>query len=580
MPLSWELVTATLSFRGAVLAWSSCNRFIAISEQESASVDIVDGVTLKKLNTLKCSKSRTKLLSFSPDSHLLTKFSNTELMNWDLQTGGLVSTIPLVNSIGIYSPSSTYSGDGKIIAVASTGYSSTTTISTYNLFSGEHLHSYTLSEGYVMHPIWTHSECIQFATKVPGVIKIWEVGFSSKNMSEVKTLLLPDKLASASLISRPTLSRIVSTYATDILIWDAQNSKVLLEFELESWIETKSFSPDGSSFVCITHYHFLYLWKETPVGYTLHQKAQVIMHSGSMDLLFSPNAESIVMYDGYSVHLLTTGDPIIYPSRNSDRYVHYTDILLKISPDETLAVAQLELKEIIILDLKSGDVRLAIDVHGLFYYLGVAGSKVIVADREGLVALDIPARGSALNARVNIDNCVYTTFDHSPWTPSQYGKILSISPDLNCIAIIQKTTESAGCLSIFNTWTGKCLTSAAAELELNSLPYFTPDGCEVWNVPSRGLVARWTIIKESQSHLINLEPLEPITCPLGIRNLQESPLGDKVTNDGWILSPTQKRLLWLPHHWQLSQRKKVWQGQFFMFLFHDISEYVLLECLE
>ena len=78
---------------------------------------------------------------------------------------------------------------------------------------------------------------------------------------------------------------------------------------------------------------------------------------------------------------------------------------------------------------------------------------------------------------------------------------------------------------------------------------FTPNGREIWVGPDRnGLADGWEIIVNGESGATKLQPLGKTQCPLGALPWL-SRRGYEVKDDGWILSPTQKRLLWLPHRW-------------------------------
>ena len=118
--------------------------------------------------------------------------------------------------------------------------------------------------------------------------------------------------------------------------------------------------------------------------------------------------------------------------------------------------------------------------------------------------------------------------------------------------------------------------SSATSCQASSL-WFTQDGCQVWvsgNWGNKG----WEIFKDSGSVAMKLKPLEETSCPSGTPPWQ-SHYGYKVTDDGWVLSPTQKRLLWLPHRWREDQEYQLWSGQF-LGLSHRLSEVVILEFLE
>ena len=65
LPTSWEPIAAALydhEFRREAV-WSPCNRFIAVAKKDA--IDILDAVTLKRINTFKYPKSySTPMLSF------------------------------------------------------------------------------------------------------------------------------------------------------------------------------------------------------------------------------------------------------------------------------------------------------------------------------------------------------------------------------------------------------------------------------------------------------------------------------------------------------------------------------------
>ena len=95
--------------------------------------------------------------------------------------------------------------------------------------------------------------------------------------------------------------------------------------------------------------------------------------------------------------------------------------------------------------------------------------------------------------------------------------------------------------------TGRQLVATTVEHEHISDACFTLDGSEIWDVsrwsPPKGV---FKITKDSESGITKLQPLGTTVCPPEIHSWW-STRGHQVTDDGWILSPTQKRLLWLPY---------------------------------
>ena len=110
-------------------------------------------------------------------------------------------------------------------------------------------------------------------------------------------------------------------------------------------------------------------------------------------------------------------------------------------------------------------------------------------------------------------------------------------------------------------------------------PWFTPDGREIWcrsdaQTPSAN---RWTIV-EGEPGTVKLRPMGMTACPPGVPPWQSS-RGYRVTEDGWILSRTQQRLLWLPHRWRSVESNRTWRGRFLGLLHRELPEVVILEFL-
>ena len=552
----------------------------------------MDAVTLERLNTFQSPQDHEcNLLSFSPDSRLLIQFSIGKLINWDFRTGDPVSVISTVDKSVHKGFSSTYSMDGKVIAVACTGLDDTAiTIATHSLLSNTHAYSHIDPKGHLVHPIWTGGKCIRFATVEPGFVRIWEVGFSSVNsLKEVESWPLPDEIhSSKDLLFLPTLSQLAFTLPKKVSIWDAQGSRSLLDLTGKDDFGRMSFSSDGRFFACTTGRE-LRVWKVSHVGYTLHQILVFSATGESTSLHFSPDGESIVVGHGSSLSVWPTADPITTPYAIPDQSADRNNFLPAFSPDGSLAaVPRLEENKVTILDLESGSPRFVIDAEMKISCVRVTGSKAVVAGYDKVVVWDVPARNSALNPGANVNGSVHvTTFDDSarssgPLEPFSLT-CTSISPDLNYVAArIDRGEDTAKAmqvdpqLKIYNTWTGRQLASTTTKTNM-SAPYFTPDGREVWcgEAPGSG-VEGWAITEESESRLTRLEPLEP---SMGTREAfaWKSSCGYEVTDDGWVLSPTKRRLLWLPRHWRSHVNRRSWQGRFLGFLHGEPAEVVILE---
>ena len=72
---------------------------------------------------------------------------------------------------------------------------------------------------------------------------------------------------------------------------------------------------------------------------------------------------------------------------------------------------------------------------------------------------------------------------------------------------------------------------------------------------------KWEIIQDGGSGAAELK-LVRLTVYLPEVLPWQSPRGHEVTDDGWVLSPTRKRLSWLPHRWRSKWEYRVVSGLF------------------
>ena len=576
LPISWGSNFATTVHRDLVhtVAWSSCSRFIAVSL--CGDVEVLDPVTLERLHTFTHSLSENRWLSFSPDSCSLTHIGNIDDVftgtTWDLQTGGRISVIPSIPDTPFSEfLSSTYSMDGKALAIAgfrSSGEPSDAVISIYNLISETHIYSHRVSEGRLIAQIWTHGEFLRFATLKSGSITIWELGFTSERaLAEIESLPAPDDVGhSRERLFLPTPSRLAFILQDTVLIWDARDSKFLLNFAGDGWTSELSFSSGGRFFACRVALQ-VYLWKESPAGYLLHRKLASSFDDGPF---LSPDGASIITSESYSTQLWRTTD-LINPLYSAlPQSAKQTDFILAFSPDKSfMATGELRGNIATIIDLKSGDPRLIIDTGMDICGLGVTGSTAIVVGHGRIITWNLPAGDCVLDARANIYDSVRTTVFNHPLQLSIRPHSASISPDLNHFVI---TRGNGRGLDIYDTSTGKHVAGATADSAF--LPRFTRDGREVWDD-----CCGWEIIKGGGSDVIGLEPLQRGHTPSG-GHFWKSSRGHYATDDGWIVDSREKQVLWLPHHWRAERRFQMCDGLFLALLYCGQLEPIIIELYE
>ena len=462
------------------------------------------------------------------------------------------------------------------------------TICTYNLLSETRTYSYGVSGERIVAPIWTHGESLRFVTAKTGSLTIWETEFNSiHTLAEVNSFPTPDNINygeryETQYLFLPTLSRLAFTFRDTVSVWDAQASKLLLNFRgdvrstgiFESDQSTgMSFSPDGRFFAYRVIGVGIHLWKDSPAGYMLHQIVKPAGHTFISPLL-SPNGESIIAFSDSTIQLWHTADSTPSLPDILTQPIEETNFLLELSPDETLAATgRLKGNTVTILDLKSGDPRLAIDTGMEVLGLRMTGNTIVVLGEGKVVTWNLPAGDYTPNARADVNDSVQTTtFDYSKTLRILSVPCMSISPDLNRIAVTKCTTEGSDVLNIYDVSTGKRLTGTATD---GRMPWFAPKGREVWCLEG-GTAKGWTIIEDRESDLTKLEPLGSTTDPSGGPPWRSS-RGYKVMDDGWVFSPSGKGSLWLPHHWMSNEEDRTWGGRFLGLLHSGLPEAVIIE---
>lgn len=590
LPASWEPTIATVHSHGSIaaVAWSPCGRLIAFAQLFSTEVELLDSTTLGRVKTLTPPYHKTQWLGFSPDGCLLTGFSDKlELTTWDLQTGGLVSTIPSEqHGRQVQCFSSTYSKDGKAVVVAYSDslYPSTfTAISAYDLVSRTCIYSHRAPEGRIVAPIWPHGDRLRFTTVKPGYVTIWEVGFTSAHTpAEVKTFPAPDEISCAGeLLYFHTPSRLAFTLRGAVLIWDTQGSRFLLKFEGRDRPRKICFSLDGRLFACGAGGEGIHVWKESPTGYVLHQNLPCSM-LGTIRPSFSPNGGSIIAHHISAIQLWYTTDLTLPLSSVLDQSVGRASFILGFSPDETLAaVVRSYEKMITVLDLERGEPRLTIDAGMEILCLGVTGKAVVVVGEGKVVTWNVPAGGCCPDARANIDDSVQTAMLTYPEQSSQEVVPSTLTPpDFDPIAVEEGTAATSHVPNIIENGSNETRladTTLGGGLPDLWMTRFTPDRREVWCVGER--VRGWTIIEGEKPGLIELNPIGSDVFP-PVESLWRSPRGFEVTFDWWILSPSGKRLLWLPYSWRSGDVNRIWGGRFLGLLHRSLPEAVILELCE
>ena len=568
-------------------------------------VEVLDAITLCQLSIFNHSlyfSNSKQLLGFSPDSRCLTLYTGYEFISWDLQTGGPLGTIPSGLDHRYTIPFSfKHSKDGKVVAVAykSRDFSHTkydSFICTYDLLSGGCMGSHRIPEGQMIYPIWTHDGYLRFATIDPKLIRIWQSTFTLEHPPvEVASFPVPGGITDANrFLFLPSLSRLAFTFGGTIQVWDLEASKLLLKSELTldwmgRWVSGEgdlpwaSFSSDGCFFTYTNILGEVDVWKEFPTGYLLHQRLPsfISLPLSNPRPRLSPNSESIIAPLGLKIHRWHTRDRVLsLPSVPTGGRSGRRDFTLGFSLNENLAAfARRGRNTVTIIDLQSGGLKWNANMGVEIDCLGVAGGTVIVVSEDSIVTWNLPGEDRTFDASIN--NIVRVTIlDRSSLSRDLARPYcMSVSTDLSRIVVARAQRWHCS-LEVDDVSTGLCLARTTTNVNGALRPLFTQDGCEVWawhDIHSE----KWEqckITEDGESGAIELK-FQSIPCPpRGF--FRESPRGYTVTDDWWVLSPSQKRLLWLPHRWRSDGWCRAWGGRFLGLLSGELSEVAILEILE
>ncbi|KAF9778480.1 hypothetical protein BJ322DRAFT_1114307 [Thelephora terrestris] len=499
--------------------------------------------------------------------------------SWDIQTGGPGGS---VDADFVDFLSSAYSMDGRILAVLGSSRPDFTlvfTIVTFDLLSWTHTRSYHAPEGRIVPPIWTHGDCLRFATVKPGSIDIWEAEFTSVHTPAIiGSFATPDDIADVErgqCLFLPALSQLAFAAQDTISIWDILDSRFSLNHShipVSAGLKM-SFSSDGRFFSTSAGRN-IYVWKKSPSSYVLHQI--VTLPSLYVVAVLSPDGETIIAVGGQTIYVWHTRDRIHFLP-GASAYESGRSHTLDFSSENVLSASVRHPgTTVTIRDLQSGDLWLDIDASMEIMCLRVTRSAVAVAGEGRVIIWNIPEE-HCVGARASVEDSAHTaTLDLSDL--QLYGpREKSISPDLSRIAVLTHTPELlTQRLQIHDTSTGRLL--AGLEPFPHAYSHVDLGEHEVWC--NFGTYANgWEVTEDRESGTTTLKPLSA-----DMRPQQPPPWGSQcgyeVTQDGWVLSPTKKRLLWLPHHWRSSHRDRIWSGRFLGLKHNGLPEAVILEFLE
>jgi len=306
--------------------WSPCSQFITAQTQKV--VEVRDPLTLELLSTLQPTKHNPHLtgpLAYSPSGHSLCCASNTAIVIWDIQTGGLVKEIECGATID-NSSSLVWSLDEKTIGVV-LREDHTWAVATYDVTSGKPLCE-TLASVDKPH-LWAHNISFQVMTVTQCTtpkgytIKIFEVG---QVLTQIKTFTISVEhngdfqIGCFSPISSH-ISILVPIEGGEFLILNDRNQVLLKEAGLSG---SHCFSSDGKLFAASLD-RSIHVWRDHHHGYYKQTKFPDQGWSfNNLHLQFSPTSSSLL---GHFRDVLQVWHFVAHstvPVANSEQYINFS----------------------------------------------------------------------------------------------------------------------------------------------------------------------------------------------------------------------------------------------------------------
>ena len=254
-------------------------------------MDIRNQLTMELITTLHPTETIPHFVgppAYSPDGRSIACTSDTAIVIWDVQTGGVAREIKCsANNVSLV-----WSSDGRTICTINLEHWDDFIVHMYDASSGLTLSSVLILSEDIPH-LWTDDESFWVTTTVwdpyhGRIIHISEVG--STSLTEIRAFKLPHADRANIGSFSQTAHRISTSDDSRLRILDIQSSECLLD-EPHQFL-SHCFSSDGSRFAARGQ-TTIYVWEYHSGRYVLLEKFQC-HHSSISSLRFSPAASSIL----------------------------------------------------------------------------------------------------------------------------------------------------------------------------------------------------------------------------------------------------------------------------------------------
>ena len=491
------------------VTWSPCGQFVA--KQEGGAVEIRNALTFELVFTLQPSKQDVYCLgtpSYPPDGHSLACATNTGILIWDIQTGGVVREIQYIQR---GCDLLVWSSNGEMLGV---------------LFGWEVQIQNVVSDAVsapIKHVIpnldhfWAHNEYFwimrSFRHGEARVLDIFEIGLT---LRKIESFYISENEGFYHITSfSPTTYRAScrDRDGTIFFILDIQNSEKLLAEK--GAFDAYSFSPDGSCFAAYWS-DGIHTWKFDDSHYVPWR--QFPSTFDCIQIAFSPTLSSIAVLYRDTLELLhfnhSPATPTIYSSQ------------LKIfSPSGThIATACYERSVITITNLSQTPFQ-TIDTGVKIAGLGLTGNVLLVRATRVVMAWLLKEEEWVGNV---LDEKSASSSD-SIWTlPLPRGSQAKFLVEGGTGVI-----SGGKVLFIYNARTGEVLETTQEPSHFYGPWYSFQDN-----------------LQAKDHHNDHSEPSTSLTT-------KGKPTQTELMGD-WIKDDEGKCLLWLPTEWRVTQNKVQW----------------------
>jgi len=532
---SWNQTIAISSknYNYMFCAWSPCGQFVATQTQKA--VEVRNQLTLELSATLLPPETTPQLmgpLAYSPDGYTLACASNTAIVIWDVQTGGVAQEI----KCGISIISLVWSLCGEKICTIEDNI-----VHVYSVVSGRTLSCDILQSRDNLH-LWAHNKSFQVMTTkqdeidipwqrllphpyVNTTINIFEVGSS---LTKIRSLSVSSSISVNSLkigTFSPATSHfsILVGYGLQILSLDTVESGTsMLSFPEIHNALSHCFSSDGSLFAA-SQETGIHIWKFGSKKYTPWRTFQCQGWSNS-PLQFSPTSSSILGPSGNILQVWYLDGLSTALEASHQQFANFSHSGTHIATAHKLG------STITIISLLSQTPSQIIDTDQKIEGLVITGNVLLVAGSGKLVAWLLTEEGlvdgAFSNRRANHSDSIWAiSLPH--WHPELW--VFSVQGQTGVIK------PGGNDLHIYHTTTGEVLQPGWFPQHSNSHWYHLG-----------GL--SWGQHYLSHHNLSQYNTPPEVSWEVSQTTLQE----------GWIRGPEGKHRLWIPVEWRMSWEHVDW----------------------